>query len=83
MNNPLLTKFINKNKRGEIPPFRPGDTIRVAPPVLHAVADAFRLEDYTQVDHGGEILWKPEGVQHLTHHQGISAGILLVKLHDV
>jgi len=29
MINPLLTKFIQKNKRAEIPAFRPGDTIRV------------------------------------------------------
>src|SRR5579871_1286621 len=30
MQNALLTKFINKNKRaGELPAFRPGDTIRV------------------------------------------------------
>jgi large subunit ribosomal protein L19 len=29
MTNALLTKFINKNKRTDIPEFRPGDTIRV------------------------------------------------------
>jgi large subunit ribosomal protein L19 len=29
MNNPLLTKFINKNKRTDTPQFRPGDTIKV------------------------------------------------------
>jgi large subunit ribosomal protein L19 len=29
MNNPLLTKFINKNRRTDVPEFRPGDTIRV------------------------------------------------------
>src|SRR5438128_7615765 len=29
MNNALLTKFINKNQRTDIPEFRPGDTIRV------------------------------------------------------
>src|SRR5712692_11687048 len=29
MNHPLLTKFIQKNHRAEIPAFRPGDTIRV------------------------------------------------------
>jgi large subunit ribosomal protein L19 len=29
MNNPLLTKFINKNRRSDVPEFRPGDTIRV------------------------------------------------------
>ena len=29
MQNALLTKFINKNKRADIPTFRPGDTIRV------------------------------------------------------
>src|SRR5579864_2426775 len=29
MTNPLMTKFINKNKRTDTPAFRPGDTIRV------------------------------------------------------
>lgn len=29
MNNPLLTKFITKNRRSDVPAFRPGDTIRV------------------------------------------------------
>jgi large subunit ribosomal protein L19 len=29
MNNALLTKFINKNLRTDVPEFRPGDTIRV------------------------------------------------------
>ena len=29
MNNVLLTKFIKKNARTDIPSFRPGDTVRV------------------------------------------------------
>jgi large subunit ribosomal protein L19 len=29
MNNALLTKYINKNKRTDTPEIRPGDTIRV------------------------------------------------------
>jgi large subunit ribosomal protein L19 len=29
MQNALLTKFINKNKRTDLPAFRPGDTVRV------------------------------------------------------
>mgnify|MGYP001160722915 CR=1 FL=1 len=29
MQNALLTKFIDKNKRADVPEFRPGDTIRV------------------------------------------------------
>ena len=29
MQNALLTKIINKNKRTDLPEFRPGDTIRV------------------------------------------------------
>lgn len=29
MQTALLTKFIQKNKRGDLPVFRPGDTIRV------------------------------------------------------
>jgi large subunit ribosomal protein L19 len=29
MNNALLTKFINKHKRTDLPAIRPGDTVRV------------------------------------------------------
>ena len=29
MSGPLLMKFINKNKRADVPEFRPGDTVRV------------------------------------------------------
>ena len=29
MQNALLTKFIQKNKRADVPVFRPGDTLRV------------------------------------------------------
>jgi large subunit ribosomal protein L19 len=29
MQNALMTKILNKNKRSDIPEFRPGDTIRV------------------------------------------------------
>src|ERR687888_1803599 len=29
MRNPLLTKFIHKNQRTDLPQFRPGDTVRV------------------------------------------------------
>ena len=29
MQNALMAKFINKNKRADVPTFRPGDTIRV------------------------------------------------------
>ena len=29
MNNALLTKYVEKNRRTDVPEFRPGDTIRV------------------------------------------------------
>ncbi len=44
MNNPLLTKFINKNKRSDLPEFRPGDTIRVH--VRITEGDKERLQAY-------------------------------------
>ncbi len=44
MNNPLLTKFISKNKRGELPPFRPGDTVRVHVKIKEG--DKERLQAY-------------------------------------
>ncbi|RPI19894.1 MAG: 50S ribosomal protein L19 [Acidobacteriales bacterium] len=44
MNNPLLTKFIGKNKKSEIPDFRPGDTIRVHVKITEG--DKERLQAY-------------------------------------
>jgi large subunit ribosomal protein L19 len=44
MNNPLLTKFIAKNKKSELPEFRPGDTIRVH--VRIREGDKERLQAY-------------------------------------
>jgi large subunit ribosomal protein L19 len=44
MNNPLLTKFINKKKRTDIPEFRPGDTVRVH--VRITEGDKERLQAY-------------------------------------
>jgi large subunit ribosomal protein L19 len=44
MNNPLLTKFITKNKKSEVPEFRPGDTIRVH--VRIREGDKERLQAY-------------------------------------
>jgi large subunit ribosomal protein L19 len=29
MNHPLMVKFLNKNKKSEIPEFRPGDMVRI------------------------------------------------------
>ncbi|HSW49736.1 MAG TPA: 50S ribosomal protein L19 [Bryobacteraceae bacterium] len=44
MNNPVLTKFINKKKKGEIPDFRPGDSIRVHVKIKEG--DKERLQAY-------------------------------------
>jgi len=44
MNNPLLTKFIDKKKRTDIPEFRPGDTVRVH--VRITEGDKERLQAY-------------------------------------
>jgi large subunit ribosomal protein L19 len=44
MNNPLLTKFISKNRRNDIPEFRPGDTIRVLVKIREG--DKERLQAY-------------------------------------
>jgi large subunit ribosomal protein L19 len=44
MNNPLLTNFIGKNKKSEIPDFRPGDTIRVHVKITEG--DKERLQAY-------------------------------------
>jgi len=52
-------------------------------PVLNTIADAFRLENHTQVHQRIKILWQAEGVQHLGNHQGVSAVVFLVPFHDV
>ena len=44
MQTALLTKFINKNKRTDIPEFRPGDTIRVHVKIKEA--DKERLQAF-------------------------------------
>jgi large subunit ribosomal protein L19 len=44
MSNPVLTKFMNKKKRGEIPEFRPGDTVRVHVKIKEG--DKERLQAY-------------------------------------
>ena len=44
MQNALLTKFINKNRRDDTPEFRPGDTIRVHVKIKEG--DKERLQAY-------------------------------------
>lgn len=44
MNNPLLTKFISKKQRQDVPEFRPGDTIRVYVKIREG--DKERLQAY-------------------------------------
>jgi large subunit ribosomal protein L19 len=44
MNNPILTKFISKSTKSDIPEFRPGDTIRVHVKIREA--DKERLQAY-------------------------------------
>ena len=44
MNNPLLTKFISKGKKSDVPEFRPGDTIRVHVKIKEG--DKERLQAY-------------------------------------
>jgi large subunit ribosomal protein L19 len=44
MNNPLLTKFISRGKKTDVPEFRPGDTIRVH--VRISEGDKERLQAY-------------------------------------
>jgi large subunit ribosomal protein L19 len=47
MQNALLTKFIQKNKRSDIPEFRPGDTIRVHVKIMEG--DKERLQAFEGV----------------------------------
>ncbi len=44
MNNTVMTKFIDKNKKTDIPEFRPGDTIRVHVKIREG--DKERLQAY-------------------------------------
>jgi len=44
MQNALMTKVLNKNKRSDIPEFRPGDTIRVHVKIKEG--DKERLQAY-------------------------------------
>jgi large subunit ribosomal protein L19 len=44
MNNPLLTRFVNKRQKKDLPEFRPGDTIRVHVKIREG--DKERLQAY-------------------------------------
>src|SRR5664280_1858055 len=55
----------------------------MTPPVLHTIADALRLEGHAQVDKRDKILGHLEHIQHLPHHQGISTGVFLMKVHNI
>jgi large subunit ribosomal protein L19 len=43
MQNTLLTKFIQKNVRTDVPTFRPGDTIRVHVKIKEGDKERLRL----------------------------------------
>jgi hypothetical protein len=51
--------------------------------MLHAVANAFRLQHHAQINQRWKIFGQTERVQHLPHHQAVTAVILLVPFHDV
>ena len=76
MNNALLTKFINKHKRTDIPEFRPGDTIRVHVKIKEGDKErlqafeghADRPEQYRdgRDDHGAQSELQPRRGAHLS-----------------
>ncbi len=49
MNYPLLMKFVNKNKRGTVPPFRPGDTVRVHVKIKEADKERLQVFEGTVI----------------------------------
>lgn len=49
MSYPLLMKFINKHKRGTVPPFRPGDTVRVHVKIKEADKERLQVFEGTLI----------------------------------
>jgi large subunit ribosomal protein L19 len=71
MQNALLTKFINKHKKSEIPTFRPGDTIRVHVKIKEGDKERLQIFEGTVIARNNTGLGESITVRKVSFGQGV------------
>ena len=71
MNNPLLTKFIDKHKKAELPEFRPGDTVRVHVKIKEGDKERLQAYEGTVIARNNTGLGQTVTVRKISFGQGV------------
>jgi large subunit ribosomal protein L19 len=72
MNNSVLTKFVNKHKRGnELPEFRPGDTIRVHVRIREGEKERLQVFEGTVIARNNTGMGESITVRKISFGQGV------------
>ncbi len=71
MYNALLTKVIEKNKRTDIPEFRPGDTIRVHVKIREGEKERLQVFEGTVIAENNAALGRTITVRKVSFGQGV------------
>jgi len=71
MQNALLTKFIQKNKRSDMPAFRPGDTLRVHVKIKEGDKERIQLFEGTLIARHNTGLGETITVRKVSFGQGV------------
>jgi large subunit ribosomal protein L19 len=71
MQNALLSKFINKNKRSDVPSFRPGDTIRVHVKIKEGDKERLQAFEGTVIARNNTGLGESVTVRKVSFGQGV------------
>src|SRR4051794_29428065 len=71
MNNALLTKVIDKNKRTDIPDFRPGDTIRVHVKIKEGDKERLQAFEGTVIAENNKGLGRTIAVRKISFGEGV------------
>ena len=71
MQTALLTKVVNKNKRADLPEFRPGDTIRVHVKIKEGDKERLQAFEGTVIARNNEGLGETVTVRKISFGQGV------------
>jgi large subunit ribosomal protein L19 len=71
MKNPLLTKFISKHEKAELPEFRPGDTIRVHVKIKEGDKERLQAYEGTVIARNNTGLGQTVTVRKISFGQGV------------
>jgi large subunit ribosomal protein L19 len=71
MQNALLTKFVQKNKRSDLPQFRPGDTIRVHVKIKEGDKERLQAFEGTVIARNGTGMGESITVRKVSFGQGV------------